>query len=85
MVLSKNFLSHRTEKTSPGSHSVFQKFSGREKILWISGGVITIFRPSFCLTVPNIFIGEHFGLSKKFFYRTISRIGGGASWFSRKF
>ena len=30
-VLSKFFLSHRTEKTSPGNHSVFQKISGREK------------------------------------------------------
>ena len=27
----KNFLSHRTEKTLPGKHSVFQKISGREK------------------------------------------------------
>ena len=30
-VLSKFFLSDRTEKTSPGNHSVFQKISGREK------------------------------------------------------
>ena len=30
-VFSKIFSSHRTEKTSPGSHSVFQKFCGREK------------------------------------------------------
>ena len=27
----RNFLSHRTEKTSPGNHFVFQKISGREK------------------------------------------------------
>ena len=27
----KFLLSHRTEKTSPGNHSVFQKISGREK------------------------------------------------------
>ena len=31
MVWSKIFLTHRNEKTSPGSHSVFQKISGREK------------------------------------------------------
>ena len=31
-IFSKFFLSHRTEKTSPGNHSVFQKISGREKI-----------------------------------------------------
>ena len=30
-VFSKIFLSHRTEKTSPENHSVFQKISGREK------------------------------------------------------
>ena len=29
------FLSHRTEKTSPGNDSVFQKTSGREFFLWI--------------------------------------------------
>ena len=39
------FLSHRTEKTSPGNYSVFQKISCRENILWIrGGGGITIFR-----------------------------------------
>ena len=31
-ILSKVFLFHRTEKTSPGNHSVFQKTSGREKL-----------------------------------------------------
>ena len=30
-VWSKIFLSHRTEKTSPGNHSVFQEISSREK------------------------------------------------------
>ena len=45
-VWSKNFLSHRTEKTSPGNHSVFQKISGREQIFMDKkGGGITIFRP----------------------------------------
>ena len=44
-VLSKIFLSHRTEKTSPGNHSVFQKISGREKYFMDKrGGGITIFR-----------------------------------------
>ena len=43
--LSKFFLFHRTEKTSPGNHSVFQKNSGGEIFLWIRGGVgLTIFR-----------------------------------------
>ena len=32
-------LSHRTEKTSPWNHSVFQKISDIEKNLWIRGGL----------------------------------------------
>ena len=48
-VLSKYFLSHRTEKTSPGNHSVFQKASGWEKYFMDKRGggggrSITIFR-----------------------------------------
>ena len=88
-VLSKFFLSHRTEKTSPGNHSVFQKISGREKYFMDKkgGGGETIFRRSFCLTVPKYFIGEHFGVSEKFFYRKFSCIGGGRgiSRFCRNF
>ena len=43
--LSNFFLLHRTEETSPGNHSVFQKNSGREKFSWIrGGGGLTIFR-----------------------------------------
>ena len=51
------------------------------------GGVITIFSRSFCLTVPKYFIGEHFGVSEKFFYRKFLCIGGGggASPFCRNF
>ena len=46
---SEKFLSHRTEKTSPGNHSVFQKISGREKNFMDKKGGgeevgITIFR-----------------------------------------
>ena len=85
-VLLKIFSSHRTEKTSPGNHSVFQKISGREKYFMGGGVGITIFRRSFCLTVPKYFIGEHFGVSEKFFYRKFSCIGGGgASRFCRNF
>ena len=41
----ENILSHRTEKTSPGNHSVFHKISGREKnFMDKRGGSITIFR-----------------------------------------
>ena len=88
-VLPKIFLSHRTEKTSPGNHSVFQKISGREKYfmdLWIrGGGGITIFRRSFCLTVPKYFIGEHFGVSENFFYRKFSCKKGGILVLSKFF
>ena len=56
---------------------VFQKISGREKYFMDKRGGITIFRRSFCLTVPKNFIGEHFGISEKFFYRKLSCIGGG--------
>ena len=51
--------------------------SGIEKVLIRGGGgSITIFRRSFCLTVPKYFV-EHFGVSEKFFYRKFSCIGGG--------
>ena len=36
-----------------------------------------IFRRSFRLTEPKYIIGEHFGVSEKFFYRKFSCIGGG--------
>ena len=71
-VLSKNFLSHRTEKTLPGNDSVLQKVSGREKYFMNKrgGGEYHDFpSKSFCLTLPKYFIGEHFGVSEKFFYR----------------
>ena len=46
-VWSKFFLSHRTEKTSPVNHSVFQEISRKEKIFMDKRGEggITIFRP----------------------------------------
>ena len=81
------FLISQDRKTSPENHSVFQKNSGREKYFMDrrGGGGITIFRRSFCLSVPKNFIGEHFGVSEKFFHRKFSCIGGGASWSLSKF
>ena len=86
-VLSKYFLSHRTEKTSLGTHSVFQKISGRKNILRIRGGegYHDFLSKSFCMTVPKCFIGEHFGVLEKFFSRKFSCIGGGASRFLSEF
>ena len=37
-VLSKFFLSHRTEKTSPGNYLCFRKIPVGKNILWIRGG-----------------------------------------------
>ena len=41
--LSKNFLPHKTEKTLPVNHSVFQKVSGREKNFMDKGGGVSRF------------------------------------------
>ena len=64
----RNFFSHRTEKTSPGNHSVFQKISGREKNLWIRGGGITIFRRKvFVSLYQNISLENTFAVQKNSF------------------
>ena len=65
-------------KTSVGESFTLAIISGIEKVL-IRGGSITIFRRSFCLTVPKDNIGEHFGVPEKAFYRKISCIRGGRS------
>ena len=41
------------------------------------GGYHDFLSKSFCLTVPKYFIGEHFSVSEKFFYRKFSCIGEG--------
>ena len=79
-VLSSFCFSHRTEKTSPGNHSVFQKIAGMKKHFMDKGGgkgrgYQDLLR-SFCHTVPKHFTGEHFGVSEKFFYRKFSSMGG---------
>ena len=65
------------KKLRQGTIVCFRKFPVGKNILWIRQGGITIFRRSFCPTVPKYFIGEHFGVSEKFFYRKFSCIGGG--------
>ena len=63
---------------SQGAILCFRKFLVGKNILWIRGGGYHVFpSKSFCLTVPKYFIGEHFGVSKKFFYRKFSCIEGG--------
>ena len=73
----ENLLSHSTEKLRRGTLLIcFWKCPVAKKFMDKRGG-IKIFRRSFCLTVPKYFIGEHFGVSEKFFYRKLSCIGGG--------
>ena len=59
--------------------------SGTEK-LWVRGGGVSRFSVEvFVSLYRNISLGEHFGVSEKFFYRKISCIGGGTSRFCRNF
>ena len=74
------------KKLRQGTILCFRKFLVGKKILWIRGWSYHDFpSKSFCLTVPKYFIGEHFGVSEKFFYRKFSCIRGGASRFCRNF
>ena len=76
----KIFYLTRPKKLRQGTILCFRKFLVGKNILWIRGaGGITVFHLSFCLTVPKYFIGEHFGVSEKFFYRKSSCIGGGGA------
>ena len=54
-VLSNFFLSHRTEKTSPGNHSMFQKISGREKYFMNKRGGYHEFPSKFLSHCTEIF------------------------------
>ena len=73
-VLSKLFLSHRTEKTSPGNHSVLQKNCGREKYFMDKKGGITIFRRKFMVSQcrkiswASLQCFRKIGVSKKFMH-----------------
>ena len=69
-----------TKKTVGESFSL-SLIPGIEEV-WVrvfGGGVVSvlIFRGNFRLTVSKYFIGEHFGVSEKFFYRKFSSIGWG--------
>ena len=73
-------LSHRTEKISPGNHSVFQNFSGREKSLWIRGwgGELSQFSVENCLShCTKIFHWRTLWFFRKNFFRKFLSIGGG--------
>ena len=80
-----SFLSHRTEKTSAENHSMFQKISGWKKYFMDKKGEgITLFLREVFVSLLY-FIGEHFGVSEKFFYRKFSCIEGGITVLSKIF
>ena len=59
------FLSHMTEKTSPGNHSVFQKISGREKYFMDKRGVSRVSVEVFVSLYRNISLGNTLVFQKK--------------------
>ena len=80
----ENFYFTGPKKLRQGTILCFRKFLVGKIFLWIRGGGgggwgvgITIFRRTFCLTIPEYFIREHFGVSEKFFNQKFSCIGGG--------
>ena len=82
----QNFLSHRTEKTSPGNHSVFQKISDRAKYFMDKrGGGYHEFPSKFLSHCTKIFHWRTLWcfrkilLSKSFMHRR------GAAWFCQNF
>ena len=86
-VLSKIFSSHRTEKTSPGNHSVFQKISGREKYFMDKRGGAHDFPSKFLshctISLENTLVfHKKILLSKIFMHR---RGGGGITVLSKFF
>ena len=82
----RNFLSHKTEKTSPGNHSVFQKISGREKnFMDKRGGVSRFSVEKFLSHCTKIFHWRTLWCFRNFFIRKFSCIGRRASRFCRNF
>ena len=86
-VLSKNFLSHRTEKTSPGNQSVFQKISGREKKFMDKrvGGVSRFPVEKFLSHCTNIFHWRTLRCFRKILLSKIFMDKRGALGFCRNF
>ena len=83
------FLSHRTQKTSPGNHSVFQKISGREKYFMDKrirgGGGVHDFPSRFFSHCTEIFHWRTLSCFRKLLLSKIFMHKRGASWFCRNF
>ena len=84
-VLSKFFLSHRTEKTSPGNHSVFQNIYGREKYFMDKRGGYHDFPSKFLSHCTQIFHWRTIWCFRKIFLSKVFMHRRGASWFCRNF
>ena len=82
----EKFLSHRTEKTSPGNHSVFQKISGKEKYFKDKrGGGYHDFPSKFLSHCTEIFHWRTLWCFRKLLLSKIFMHKRGASWFCRNF
>ena len=74
------------KKFRQGTILCFRKILVGKRILWIrEGGYHDFPSKSFCLTVPNYFTGEQFGVSENFFLSKIFTHKRGASRFCRSF
>ena len=89
-ILSRKLFVTQYQKMSLGNTSVYQKILDIETFYAsereIGGGEYHV-SPSktFCLTVPIKFVGEHFCVSKDFWYRIFEAKEGEASQFCRNF
>ena len=66
-IFSRIFFVSQCRKISNGNPLVFHSFRLSKKCGKEGRGSIAILRRSFCLTVTNFFIGEHFGVSENSF------------------
>ena len=88
MVFSKSFLSHRTEKISPGNHSVFHKnFGGEENFMDGRGwGYHDFPSEMLCLTLPKLLHWRKIFCFKKIFNSKIfMHTRGGITILSKNF
>ena len=74
--LRRKLLSHRTEKLRWGTVRCFRKFRVSQIFMHTKGISLNSLK-NFCHTVPIKFAGEHFCVSKEFWYRKFPSKGGG--------
>ena len=74
--LRRKLLSHRTEKLRWGTVRCFRNFRVSQIFMHTKGISLNSLK-NFCHTVPIKFAGEHFCVSKEFWYRNFPSKGGG--------